>query len=119
MAMGGSNMQNACKCCATHPRQQSTNVESLGRSGLVSSSNWPPKSTTTTTMIKQCRQSDIDNDGDDSNGRDSNGNGNGEGDGDDAAAAANVKDVNDEDSSVSRMAIGRRQLDDDNGTMTM
>ncbi len=26
-----SNMQNACKCCATHPRQQSTNVDSLGR----------------------------------------------------------------------------------------
>ncbi len=34
MAMGGSNMQNACKCCATHPRQQST-VDSLGRSGVV------------------------------------------------------------------------------------
>jgi hypothetical protein len=30
-----SNMQIACKCCATHPRQQSTNVDSLGRSGLV------------------------------------------------------------------------------------
>ncbi len=26
-----SNIQNACKYCATHPRQQSTNVDSLGR----------------------------------------------------------------------------------------
>ncbi len=26
-----SNMQNACKCCAIHPKRQSTNVESLGR----------------------------------------------------------------------------------------
>jgi hypothetical protein len=24
-------MQNACKCCAIHPKQQSTNVGSLGR----------------------------------------------------------------------------------------
>jgi hypothetical protein len=24
-------MQNVCKCCATHPRQQSTNVDSLER----------------------------------------------------------------------------------------
>jgi hypothetical protein len=23
MVMGGSNMQNACKCCTIHPRQQS------------------------------------------------------------------------------------------------
>jgi hypothetical protein len=26
-------MQNTCKCCATHPRQQSTNVDGLGRGG--------------------------------------------------------------------------------------
>ncbi len=26
-----SDMQNACKCCAIHPKQQSTSVDSLGR----------------------------------------------------------------------------------------
>jgi hypothetical protein len=26
-----SNLQNACKCCAIHPKQRSTNVDSLGR----------------------------------------------------------------------------------------
>jgi hypothetical protein len=25
------DMQNTCKCCAIHPKQQSTNVDSLGR----------------------------------------------------------------------------------------
>ncbi len=67
-------------------------------------------------MTKQCWQRDIDDDGNDGDGRDGDGDGNGKGDGDDAAAATNSDDVNDDDGGNSRMAIGRRQLDVDNGT---
>jgi hypothetical protein len=89
MAMGGSDMQNACKCCATHPRQQSINVASLGRSGLVQLLRLAAKEHDNTTMTKQRCQSDVNNDGNDGNGGDSGDDGNGDGDGDDATTAAN------------------------------
>ncbi len=106
MAMGGSNMQNTCKCCATHPRQQSTNVDSLGRSGLVQLLRLAAKEHDDTTMTKQRRQSNVDNDGDNGNGRDSGDDGDGDGNGDNATAAADGDDVNDDDSGVLRTAIG-------------
>jgi hypothetical protein len=71
------------------------------------------------TMMKQRCRSNIDYDGNDGNGGDSGNDGNGDGNGDDAMAAADGDDVNDDNSGVSRTAIGRRQLDDDNGTTTM
>ncbi len=117
--MGGSNMQNACKCCATHPRQQSTNVDSLGWSGLVQLLRLAAKKHNDTTMTKQRCQSGVDNDGNNGDGGDSGNDGNGDGDGDDSAATANGDDVDDNNSSVMRMAIGRRRLDDNDGTVTM
>ncbi len=45
-------MQNTCKCCAAHPRQQSTNVDSLGRSGLVQLLQLAAKKHNDTTMMK-------------------------------------------------------------------
>ena len=117
MVMGGSDMQNTCKCCATHPRQQSTNVDSLGRSGLVQLLRLAAKKHDDTTMMKQCHQSNVDDDGDDGDGGDGDGNGNSNGN--DAAAAANGNDVDDDDGSNSRMAIGQRQLDNGNGTTMM
>jgi hypothetical protein len=119
MAMGGSDMQNACKCCANHPRQQLTNVASLGRSGLVQLLRLAAKEHDDTTMTKQRRRSDVDDDGDDGDGGDSGDDGDGDGDGDDATAAADGDDVDDDDSGVLRTAIGRRRLDDDDGTTTM
>ncbi len=119
IAMGGSNMQNACKCCATHPRQQSTNVESLGRSGLVQLLRLAAKKHKDTTMTKQRCRSNIDNDGNDGDGGDSGNDGNGDGNGDNSTAAANGDDIDDDDSGVSGTTIGRQQLDDDNGTTTM
>ncbi len=101
-------MQNACKCCATHPRQQSTYVDSLGRSGLVQLLRLAAKKHDDTTMLKQRRQSGVDDDGDGGDGGDSGNDGDGDGDGDDSAAAANGDDVDDNDSGVSRTAIGRR-----------
>ncbi len=118
MAMGGSDMQNACKCCATHPRQQSTNVDSLGRSGLVQLLRLAAKKHDDTTMTKQRCQSGINNEGDNGDGRDSSNDGEGDGDGDESTAAADGDDVDDNDSGASRTAIRRRRLDDDNG-MTM
>jgi hypothetical protein len=35
-----SDMQNACKCCAIHPKQQSTSVDSLGRRRQESRGIW-------------------------------------------------------------------------------
>ncbi len=70
-------------------------------------------------MTKQRHQSGVNNDGDDGNGRDSGNDGDGDGDGDNSAAAANWDYVDEGDRGVSRMAIGRRQLDNDNGTTTM
>jgi hypothetical protein len=119
MAMGGSDMQNAYKCCTTHPRQQSSNVDSLGRSGLVRLLRLAAKKHEDTTMTKQHHQSGVDDDGDDGNGGDSGDDGDGDGDGDKPAAAADGDNVNDNDSGVSRTAIGRRRLDNDDGTMTM
>ncbi len=70
-------------------------------------------------MTKQCPQSNVYDDGNDGNGGDSGNDGNGDGDGDDAAATANGDNVNDNNSNVSRTAIGQWQLDDDNGTPMM
>ncbi len=108
MVMGGSDMQNACKCCATHPRQQSTNVDSLGRSGLVQLLRLAAKEHEDTTLTKQCRQSGVDDDGNESNGGDSGNDGDGDGDGDNSAAAANGDDVDDDDSGILRTAIGQQ-----------
>jgi hypothetical protein len=119
MAMGGSDMQNACKCCATHPRQQSTNVDSLGRRGLVQLLRLAAKKHDDTTMTKQRCRSGVDDDGNDGDGGDSGDDGDGDGDGDDSAAAADGDDVDDDDRGVSRTAIGRRRLDDDDGMTTM
>jgi hypothetical protein len=119
MVMGGSNMQNACKCCATHPKQQSTNVDSLGRIDWSSSSNLPTKIMRMMTMTKQHCQSNVNNDGDDGDGGDSNGNFNDDSNSDDADAAANSDDVDDNDSGVLRTAIGQRQLDNNDGTTMM
>jgi hypothetical protein len=119
MAMGGSDMQNACKCCATHTRQQSTNVVSLGRSGLVQLLRLAAKEHEDTTMMKQRHQSDVNDDSNDGNGGDIGNDGDGDGDGDDDTAAADGDDVDDNDSGVLRMAIGQRRLDDNNGTTTM
>ncbi len=119
MAMDGSDMQNACKCCATHPRQQSTNVDSLGRSGSVQLLRLATKKHDETTMTKQRHRSSVNDDGDDGDGGDSGDDGNGDGDGDDSAAAADGDDVDDNDSGVSRTAIGQWRLDDDDGTKTM
>jgi hypothetical protein len=119
MAMGGSDMQNACKCCATHPRHQSTNVDSLGRSGLVRLLQLAAKKHDNTKMTKQRRRCGVDNDGNDGDGRDSGNDGDGDGDGDDSAAAADGDDVDDNDSVISRMAIGQWQLDDNDGMTTI
>jgi hypothetical protein len=119
MAMGGSDMQNACKCCATHPRQQSTNVDSLGRSGLVQLLRLAAKEHNDTTMTKQRRRSNVDDDGNNSNGGDSGNDGNGDGNGDDATAAADGNNVNDDNSGISRTAIGRWLLDGNDGTTMM
>jgi hypothetical protein len=35
-----SDMQNVCKCCVIHPKQQSTNVDSLGWSSQVRGVIW-------------------------------------------------------------------------------
>ncbi len=75
--MGGSNMQNTCKCCATHPRQQSTSVDSLGRSGLVQLLRLAAKEHDDTTMMKQRRRSNVNDDGNDGDGGDSGDDGNG------------------------------------------
>ncbi len=72
-----------------------------------------------TTMTKQCRQSGVNDDGNDGNGGDSGNDGNGEGNGDDSAATADGDNVDDDDSGVSRTAIGRRRLDNNDGTTTM
>jgi hypothetical protein len=119
MAMGGSNMQNACKCCATRPRQQSTNVDSLGRSGLVQLLQLAAKKHDDTTMTKQRRRSGVNDDGDNRNGRDSSNDGDGDGDGDNSAATANGDDVDDNASGILRMVIGQQRLDYNNGTTTM
>jgi hypothetical protein len=119
MAMGGSNMQNACKCCTTHPRQQSTYVDSLGRSGLVQLLQLAAEKHNDTTMTKQLCQSSVDDDGDNGNGGDSGNDCDGDGDGDDSTAAADGDDVDDNDSGVLRTAIGQRRLDDDDGTTMM
>ncbi len=94
-------------------------MDSLGRSGLVQLLRLAAKKHEDTTMTKQCRRSDVDDDGNDGDGGDSFDDGDGDGDGDDAAAAANGDDVDDDISGVLRTAIGRRQLDDDDGTTTM
>jgi hypothetical protein len=119
MAMGGSNMQNACKCCATHPRQQSTNVDSLGRSGLVQLLRLAAKKHNNTTMMKKHRQSNVDGGGNDGDGRDSSDDGNGDGNGDNAVTTADGDNVYDDNSGILRMAIGRQRLDNDNGRTTM
>jgi hypothetical protein len=119
MAMGGSDMQNACKCCATHPRQQSTNVDNLGRRGLVQLLQLAAKEHDNTTMMKQRCRSNFNNDGKDGDGGNSGNDGNGDGDGDDATAAADGDDVNDNNSGILRMAIGQRRLDNNDGTTTM
>jgi hypothetical protein len=108
MAMGGSNMQNACKCCATHPRQQSTNVASFGRSGLVQLLRLAAKEHEVTTMTKQRHQSNVNNDSNNGNGRGSGNDGDIDGVGDNATTAADGEDVDDNNSGVSRMAIGQR-----------
>ncbi len=56
-------------------------------------------------------------DGDDGDGRD--GDGGSDGDGNDAAAATNGNGVHEDYGGDSRMAIGRRRFDDDDGTTTM
>ncbi len=62
----------------------------------------------------------VDNDDNDGNGRDGKGDGNDNRDGNaDDAAAVDGKDVDEADGSNSRMAIGRQQLDVNNGTTTM
>jgi hypothetical protein len=98
MAMGGRDMLNAFKCCATHPRKQSTNVDILRRSGLVQLLRLAAKKHDDTTMTQQRCRSDVNDDGDDGDGGDSGDDGDGDGDGDDAAAAADGDDVDDDDS---------------------
>ncbi len=65
----------------------------------------------------------VDNDNDDGNGNgrdsDGNGNGNGNGNSNDAAATAVGDTVDEEDCGALRTAIGQRQLDNNNGMMTM
>ncbi len=56
-------------------------------------------------------------DGDDGNGGD--GDGNGDSNGDDAATATNSNDVDEDDGGDLRTTIGRRRLDDNDGTTTM
>ena len=84
-----------------------------------SSYDWPPKSTTMTTMTKQRCRSIVNNDGNDSDGGDSDGNGDGDSNGVDADAAANGDDVDDDNSGILRTAIGQRQLDNNYGTTMM
>jgi hypothetical protein len=72
-----------------------------------------------TMMMKQRCRSGVGDDGDDGDGGDSGDDGNGDGNGDDATAAANGDDVDDDDSGILRTAIGRRQLEDNDGTTTM
>jgi hypothetical protein len=81
--------------------------------------NWTPKSTTMTTITKQHCQSDGNNDGKGGNGRDRNGDGDGKGSGDDVAATTNGNNVDDNNIGVLRMALGQRQLDDNNATTMM
>ncbi len=67
----------------------------------------------------------VDDDSDEDDGGDGNGDGDGDGNGDGngndntAAAVTDGNNVNQDDSGNSRTAIGRRQLDDDNGMMAM
>ncbi len=72
-----------------------------------------------TAMTKQCHQSNVDGDGNNGDGGDSGNDGNGDGDGDDATTAADGDNVDDNNSGISRMAIGQRRLDDDDGTTMM
>ncbi len=58
-------------------------------------------------MMKQHHRSNVYNDGNDGDGGDSNGNSNSDGDGDNAAATADVNNVDDNDCSVLRTAIGQ------------
>ena len=58
-------------------------------------------------MMKQRCRSGVDDDGNDGNGGNSGNDSNGDVDGDDSAAAADGDDVDDDDSGVSRTAIGR------------
>jgi hypothetical protein len=60
----------------------------------------------------------LDDDGNEDDGRDSNGNGDGDGNSNDDATA-NGANVNEDDSSNLRTTIGRRQLDNNNGTTMM
>jgi hypothetical protein len=83
-----------------------------------SSSKWPPRSMTKTTMMKQQCRSDVNNYSNDGDGGDSNGDGDGDGDnngnsncngnsnGDDATTSTNGDNVDDNNSGISRTAIG-------------
>jgi hypothetical protein len=58
------------------------------------------------TSTKQRQQSNVDNDGNNGDGGDGDGDGDGKGDGNDSAAITNAGDVNDNNGSNLRMAIG-------------
>jgi hypothetical protein len=63
----------------------------------------------------------VDNDGNNGDGGDGNsdGNGNGNGNSNDAAAVVDGYDVDEDNGGNSRVAVGQRQLDDNDGTTMM
>jgi hypothetical protein len=70
-------------------------------------------------LTKRRQQSNIANDSNNGNGRDRDRDGDGKGDGNDSATTTNANKVNDDNGGNSRMVIGQRRLDKDNGTMTI